>query len=133
MGWQACIEAGQSLLFAQTEHSPLTHRGLAVGHALSEAHSTHPSAASQMSGALQPAAQSPPVKAPLGAGAGSSPQASGTKMSAGTSAASEMGKRRIMAVATCEGRVRPSFQRKGQTAHFSAHARPSRRAGTDIG
>ena len=43
MGEQAWIEAGQSLLLAQTEHVPRTHRGLAVGHPSSLAHSTQPS------------------------------------------------------------------------------------------
>jgi hypothetical protein len=99
MGEQALIEAGQSLLSEQTAQDPRTQCGLPAGHASSFVHSTQPRSASHTAGGLHPAAQRPPVStAPLDDGAESfpPPQAIGTKMSAGTMAASEKEKRRIM-------------------------------------
>ena len=105
VGEQARIEAGQSLLLAQTEQVPRTHFGLAVGQPSSLEHSTQPSVASQSKGDRQPAAQRPPVSAALDGAGSSPPQASGTRMNAAASAANERGERRIMAESPEERRV----------------------------
>jgi hypothetical protein len=107
------MEEGQSSLPAHTEQVPRTHFGLAVGHPSLSVHSTQPSVASHIKGDRQPAAQSPPVSALAAGGESSPPHAIGTRMSAAASAASEIGRRRIMAESPEEKEGRAMVSEEG--------------------